>query len=412
VRSSAEILRAIRKEVFEYTQKQFGAKLQLKGETISRMENPMGGYRILEKHLRDLREMRAPGDKAALMKTLLAELETALRTELTVPRGTRRAPAPVEAPTVQAQEAQAPVKEEAPPNEAVRRMEALHHAEEARRAEEALRREQAAQHLEGLKRSTEEAVEAMKTWWTQQSSKIDEVMRQRAEQLLDGTKVWWAEERKQLEARAQADARDARAQAEQQSREVGGLVGKAVEAARAAGESAERAEHATAAALKWRRWTAWGAVAAAFVLGPFSTAVLWHSGLIRTRQEDGALLSQRDARPKEAEDSGPMERSAPEEGADTTALDGGTALAQAALQALPIPVGGVPGQRAAPCSADDEEISGFCWVKHQLTAAQVKAGRCETLHLYELSPGWCRAHRAGYLPVYTGRKDNNAVEPQ
>jgi len=97
----------------------------------------------------------------------------------------------------------------------------------------------------------------------------------------------------------------------------------------------------------------------------------------------------------------------------SSAQDGGQAAAAARSirKALPMPKNGVPNQQAAPCPPY-EELNGHCWEKKTLTETQVKDGACEKLRLYELSPGWCRAHKAGYLPVYDGHTDNNAVDPQ
>jgi len=414
VRPSGEILRAIRKEVFEFTQKQFGAKLQLKEETISRMENRIGGYAIHVKHLRWLREMRAPQDKLALYRTLLDELEAALRTENAAPPVRAPAPAPVDTPAVPVEVKAAPVEDanrsdtrEASRGDELRQMKEIQQAEESRRAEEALRREEAAKQLSAVVRSTEQLVAAVKDWWAQQTSDIEQVLRQHKDQWMQDARAWWAEEQRRA-------AEQARSRADEQSHAAGTWVKQAAEAARTSQEHAEQARQANAAALKRMRWT-FGAVAAAVVLGPLSTAILQHAETRRPLPQQGAPVHEQDntgPQSASAENSQQAQQEVPAEEADTTALDGGTALAQAALSALPLPSNGVPGQRAAPCPAGIEEMSGYCWGKHVLTEAEVKAGHCEILRLYEPSPGWCRTHRAGYLPVFAARKDNNAVDPQ
>jgi len=99
----------------------------------------------------------------------------------------------------------------------------------------------------------------------------------------------------------------------------------------------------------------------------------------------------------------------------TTGIDVGAALAQAVVQALPMPSGGVPGQMAAPCRPSAEEIDdigGYCWLKTPLTEPGVKLGACEDQGFYEPSVGWCRAHKLGYRPFYQRRRNNHVVKPE
>jgi hypothetical protein len=81
-RSSNNILHAIRTEVFGENQARFGKRLSLTKETILRLEGRKAGHRVSPKHLRWLRELRAPSGKAELMQALLAELEAAIQEEL------------------------------------------------------------------------------------------------------------------------------------------------------------------------------------------------------------------------------------------------------------------------------------------------------------------------------------------
>ncbi|HLL84271.1 MAG TPA: hypothetical protein VK420_16530 [Longimicrobium sp.] len=100
----------------------------------------------------------------------------------------------------------------------------------------------------------------------------------------------------------------------------------------------------------------------------------------------------------------------PEEEHWSGRLDAGTEPAKL----LPMPKGGLPRQRAAPCPQAAEEINGFCWWRVSLTAAQVRDGICDNYEyeIYEPSAGWCRANHAGYIPVRARRRPNNAVDAQ
>jgi len=107
------------------------------------------------------------------------------------------------------------------------------------------------------------------------------------------------------------------------------------------------------------------------------------------------------------------ERAKPESAALLSAgLDGGTELTSLMSQALPFPKTPLPEQLDAPCPEGAEEINGHCWTKFMLTPAQVKGGTCDTARLYEPSNGWCRAHHAGYKPLYATLRKNNSVDPQ
>ena len=96
----------------------------------------------------------------------------------------------------------------------------------------------------------------------------------------------------------------------------------------------------------------------------------------------------------------------------SSGLDGGTELTKLVTQALPFPKGALPQQMSAPCPASAEDINGYCWKRFPLSPADVRDGMCDRLHMYEPSDGWCRAHNAGYRPVYVTRRSNNTVDPQ
>ena len=245
---------------------------------------------------------------------------------------------------------------------------------------------------------------------------------QRAEQLRQADEARRAEEAQRAEQLRQADearrAEDARERAEvmrylsDEVRQAQAAAREAGDAARVAKESVELAQQVTAAAMKWMRHSRYVTAAVAFLIGPIvSTTVVRYTDAGRKRGTN-TLAREENAQPERAQKEEPLPPTVPDEEADTANLEGGTAMTEALLQSLPLPSHGVPGQRAAPCPAFYDEISGYCWTTKTLTSEQVKGGACEQLRLYEPSLGWCRAHRAGYLPVYASRKDNNAVEPQ
>jgi len=397
VRPSSQIVRAIRKEVFDFTQKAFGAKLQLQEETISRMENRIGGYRVLPKHLEVIRQLRAPSEKAKQFQALLAELETALRAE------------EAEADT----KAEADKREAAPPAPGGAGGAPL-------RAEPTPSPEQGdgstARPPGEVAPGPEQIFEAAKAWWEQQAARFDETVRQAQTKLQEMDRQlrdWWAEEQKQFQARRDADAEAARARNERFQEELSALAHRTREATRSAQESAERAERARL--VQEQRMQRWALVTTmAAVLGLAGAGVAWLENL-RPRDErvtSTVTRQQEAAHPEKAEqeDGGSIpetERQPTSENALSSAADGGTAAAKVITQATRMPKGGVPGQRRAPCPQGIDEFESYCWSKWSLTSGQVEAGVCDDPQVYEPSEGWCAEHRAAYRPFYERRPRRN-----
>ncbi|HLL84270.1 MAG TPA: hypothetical protein VK420_16525 [Longimicrobium sp.] len=348
VRSSNNILHAIRTEVFGENQTRFGKRLGLTKETILRLEGAKAGHRVSPKHLRWLKALRAPSGKAELMQALLGELEASIQEELRAEASSGEDAASAMPPTAQ----------EGTGSELLRF---------ADRSEDAARRaEEAAQRVEQLQREVEVRVEEARE--QVEALRRVEAMAQRTEQL-----------RAEDEARRMEEAR------------------RAAQAAREAEAATGRAEQDRVAAE--RRVLA--LLAASLVVGMFGGGLvqLTSQGEWSAASDTGRADSSRDLDSPDL----PVE---PEHWSG--GLDAGTEPAKL----LPIPKGGLPGQHAAPCPPGAEEINGFCWWRVSMTAEQVKSGFCEDRGLYEPSAGWCRANHAGYLPVRERRRPNNAVDAQ
>ena len=365
VRASSEILKAIRTEVFGESQQVFGKRLPLAKETISRMELRKEGHPVTAKHLRLLRELRAPKNKADQFHALLKELEEALWREMQVSLGrepgAQEAPAVATAPTERADLDGTPVgplpgevPEQAAPDreEMAQRLELLR-LEEARREEEVRRLQESLQRAEAaIQRAEQLAI-------------------QRAEQL-------------RLEE----------------------------EAKHAAQASRMAEEEARARARRQRDWRLGVAALASLVL---------LGGLAYLSRQRPSQSSTDDARAEnhavtpEKPDGGtrpePWEAPPPEEETASGGLDAGTAMMKLLKNAQPMPTGGLPHQRAAPCPEGIEEVNGYCWRKFSFTPAQVEQGNCEDPVFYEPSAGWCRTHKAGFRPWYGRRRTPNAVDP-
>jgi len=375
-RRASVVLRAIREEIFGYSQKGFAETLGYnRKETICRLESGKPDFPLNSSHLDKLRRLAPHPDKAEAFEALLNEFQAALSADDPAEKARIEAQRQLEEGIGQAKEAARQAED------AAQRSAEFHERVEACRAEEAQRAEQLRQADED--RRAEEA--------------------QRLEQLRQAD-----EDRRAEEARDRAEALR---QMNEEVRQVKGAAGEASDAARVAKQSAEVAQQVTTAAMKRLRRSRYVMAALALVVSPIFSITAVRYTETRTKRETDTLAREEKAQPAPPRAEEPPQTD-PGEEADTAGLDGGTALAEALVKALPFPPHGVPGQKAAPCASGEEEFSGYCYAKYQLTANNVSRGHCESLRLYEPSPGWCRAHRLGYLPVYTGRKDNNAVEPQ
>jgi len=96
------------------------------------------------------------------------------------------------------------------------------------------------------------------------------------------------------------------------------------------------------------------------------------------------------------------------DGVRSGATEGASVAANLIRKASPMPTGGVPGQRRAPCPASADVINDLCWARWTLTPEQVRDGFCDNPHVYEPSEGWCVAHRAAYMPIYAPVRRKNA----
>ncbi|HLL56217.1 MAG TPA: hypothetical protein VK447_21820 [Myxococcaceae bacterium] len=357
MRASSEILKAIRTEVFGESQRVFGKRLPLAKETISRMELRKEGHPVTARHLRLLRGLRAPMKKAEQLEALLEELEAAVWREMQVDLGIEPGPqgAPIAGTALERVEADGPPAGQLP-------------AEVPEQATPEL--EEAARRLELLRLEEERRAEDLRR--LQESLLRAEAALQRAEQL-----------------RLEEEAR------------------------RAAQASRMAEEEVRVRAQRQRAWRLGFAVVAALVaLGGLADFIRERSS--RPPLEDARAENHHAVTP-ESPDGGigasPWDAPPPEEGMTSGGSDAGTEMAELLKSALPMPTGGLPRQRAAPCPEDVEEINGYCWTKWSLTPAQVKTGACEDPGMYEPSAGWCRAHKAGFRPWYGPRRINNAVDP-
>jgi len=434
MRRASDILKAIREEVFGWSQRGFGASLEggYTAATISRLES--GKLRLASSHLEKLRGLTPPPSKAELFNALLREFEAALPADDEPDFAAEARRLHAEARSLLEEGVRDAKMAARQAEEAARLSEQLHERAEARRLEEAQRAEQLRQADEA--RRAEEAQRAEQIRQADEARRAEEA--QRAEQIRQADEARRAEEAQRAEQLRQADearrtedaqeraeairhvTREAR-QAQDAARETGDAARLAKQSAQEAGDSArlakqsaEVAQQVINAAMQVIRRNRYVMAALALVVSPIvstTTAVRY----IETRKEHetDTLARREKSQPEPHQAEEPPRQTVPDEEAETSALDAGTALTEALRQALPFPPHGVPGQKAAPCSSVfEEEVSGYCYKKETLSSEQVKAGYCETLRLYEPSPGWCRSHRYGYLPVYTSRKDNNSVEPE
>jgi len=430
VRRSSVILRQIRTDIFGETQEVFGKKFQVKGGSISRIENETSGYRVSKKYLRDLRQVRAPRDRGEPFQSLLAELEVALSLEagetvqargLWLGRQAEEAARKAQESARQAQEAARLVQEAEGlqaalhletqfADEAARRLgdtvraadtrlteraEHLRLEEDSRRAHDAKARERTVQQLEAGVSQAEEVLKTargyVETAFTHLKSLALEA-EQRFERWADG-------ERQRLKDWAHAELSEVmRSLKERATRELEALLSRHVQQSKG--------------------WTVVASVAGGValvgaVVAVVAASVVWTT--VQRFEAQHSLARHEDVRPADskrgsgepAASSTPAETEVPSAG-----LDGGTVLAELLTHALPLPAHGVPGQLPAPCPRSTEERSGYCWGRHVLTAEEVKDGACEHLQLYEPSPGWCHAHLMGYHPFLGTHKKNNVVEPQ
>jgi len=92
--------------------------------------------------------------------------------------------------------------------------------------------------------------------------------------------------------------------------------------------------------------------------------------------------------------------------ANSSQVQGGTAMAQLLRQATLMPTTPFPGQRSAPCPSGAVEVNGLCWIKLSFTPAQVQAGACESSSFYEPSKGSCNTHMVAYTIVFDNRQNN------
>ena len=416
MRKASDILKAIREEVFVHSQGGFAETLGYsRKETICRLESGKPEHRLSFIHLEKLRGLKPPPHKADAFQALLQEFEEALRREAAGPSVAERAPgatpqgvAPGEGRSVEGHPAVA-LREtaEARQAEEALRAEQLRQADEARRAEEALRREEAPRHLEALTQRTEQVFQAAMEWWAQQVPRFEDALRQ-AQAMVSGAEqrlvAWWAEEVKQFRTRADAEA-------QQHAGEVAARAKEATDAARLARESAERAEQ-TGRALMQRvqQWVLVGISASMLaVAGGVVWGVLLRSGAERStaslpgKPEPG---SRELARQEQAGSTDqPEQPEAPEEGW-SRGQNGGSASVRPIIRASPLPKGGVPGQRHAPCPEFADVFDGRCWTKVTLTSEQVRGGVCDDPKFYEPSEGWCVAHHAAYRPLFAPRPRN------
>jgi transcriptional regulator with XRE-family HTH domain len=374
-------------EVFGDTQTRFGKRLGLTRETISRLERHAEGHQLSPRHLRWLRELRAPPGKAELLQALLAEMEGAIQQEqgMGEPFGGERTEAARGAPGAEQVQLAGQLEEMARRAEAaIQRVEQFLaeqeglHAEDARRREESVRRAEAAA--------------------------------QRAEQFHREWAARCEEEARRMEEAVQ--------RAETAVRRVEQL-GAEEEARRAAwvarrGEEEDQAR-VTAPRRERVRWRLAASVAVLGVLGVLGGIWFLVGGkasappleVARSKEQENAAVGPSDVAP----DLLPEEEPLPQEEMTKGGLDAGTELAQLMASAIPMPKTALPKQLGAPCPELAEEFNGYCWGRVSLTPAQVKAGWCDKLGLYEPSEGWCRAHRAGFRPFLGARSNDNVVDP-
>lgn len=302
----------------------------------------------------------------------------------------------------------------------LRALEAIERAEKLRFEMEATRAQASEQFQELLLRAEETArrAEQLALGWESRRVEMGETVRRaeeaaaRAEQLREDDEVRLAQAARRQEEGSQrvegavARAEDAATRAEQTRAALADEVQNREQVA-------NDAEHHRALERRRVKWLLVTTVIASVVLsvgGVGAIVMLWllpHAELIQMTRATNFGPGAHEPLPAERE-------SASEEGEDETlsaGLDGGTQWVKLVNQALPMPKGALHGQMVAPCPEVAEEMNGYCWKRIPLTPADVRAGACDSLRLYEPSEGWCRANHAGYKPWY-GTKRSNSVEPQ
>jgi len=416
-RSSSDVFREIRTEVFRDTQTRFGKRLGLTRETVLRLERRKEGHRVSFKHLHWLRDVRGvPAEQAERMQALLTELETAiaeeLRAEAAMPREDAEAGDPRAELVVAEQTFLSTQSEEAArrAEAAAQRAERLRLEEQARREEDVRRAEEAAGRAEQLRRE-EEARREEERREREETVRRSEAAVERMEQLRREEAAQREEaDRKREEAVRRAEAAVQRAEqlrGEEEARREEAVRRAASEAE----DAAEREKQARAAARRRARGLTFANLAASLVFG--ALAGWFVSELSRAPQDVRAGEQAVRNSDVAGVDAGSHWEQVPPQRVSSGGLDAGTEFAEMLSTALPIPKGGISGQVAAPCPEGIEEINGYCWVLTPLTSTQVKLGLCDhDGDLYEPSAGWCRAHSAAYRP-YRGkkRKNNNVVDP-
>ena len=248
MRSSSTIFRVIRNEVFRQSQTKFGKRFGLTKGTILRLEGRKAGHHVTLKHLRWLRDIKAPSGKAEGLQALLDELEASIREEmraegffegLASEDGTivHQAGKDQQIALVERSEAAARRSEDAAQ---------LCLAQEARRAEESRRVEEAAERAEMVAHRAERlcledvARRAEETRQREDAARQAEQAAQRAEQQLEQEKARRTEDARQREeAVRRADEATRRIEMFRIEEEA-----RCVQEARQRGEVMRRAEEA------------------------------------------------------------------------------------------------------------------------------------------------------------------------
>ena len=432
MRSSSEILKAIRKDVFEETQKTFGKRLPLAKETISRLESGSDEHQVTRRHLRLLRGLRAPKNKAEQLQSLLSELEAALWREMTgtdpVEPGAQDGPPldPLLDPSPSSNGPEAEERARAAELDAAERAETLRREAEARHAELVRRGEEFARRAEAAAERGEQALRQQEVWCAEEARRREETVQ----------RIEAAAERVEEEARRREEAVQRIAAAAERAEDEARKREEAVQRIAAAAERAEQlrredearreeeAERMARAALEAERVRDAArrrglvAIAASAALGLLVGGVSQMGKAVSRHPPDDADV----ARAGDEESVNPgvppggtepafEKEPTPEEEFTSAGLDAGTALVRMLRAAIPMPKTGFPGQLAAPCPEHTEELNGYCWRRFALSPQQVKDGFCEELSLYEPSSGWCRKNHAGYRPYLGARRNNNVVDP-
>jgi len=441
VRTSGEIFRDIRRDVFDSSQGALGKRLGLTRETVGRLEGHKQGHRVLTTHLEWLRALKPPGEKSALFQALLQELAAAIDAE----KGAERSAAgslPSSSTSAADEAEQAEHAEWQQHLEEVRsavqqvkdtavQVEQWHLLEEARRTEEAQRAEQA--------RLAEERRHADETKRMEEATRrMEEVAGEIAQfHRLEEARREAQEERRQKEeaqraaalATVTASTGEAKAAAEtaRQATEQAQSLWRALEQQRAEEvaqrkaaqqEAEEKAQEAEQLQRRLRR-ESFAVLATCVVMMLVTGATVWKGGRApedRPPEPSHASEAANVPAPEKQEPEKPKEVSEesaqPEEEASTTGLDGGTVVVKTVLKAKPIPNGPVQtGHRHGTCPSGAEKFNDYCYNRVRLSLEQVQGGACTDPGLYEPEEGWCVAHLAAYRPVLAPRPRNSVESP-